>query len=54
MQYLHSGSEEEKSDVKAAYEKCKGDMDKIVEHVPSEDVSLVMITSLQLCGLFVL
>ncbi|KAF8363686.1 dnj-23 [Pristionchus pacificus] len=33
----YTGSEEEKSDVKAAYEKCKGDMDKIVEHVPSED-----------------
>ncbi|GMS85246.1 hypothetical protein PENTCL1PPCAC_7421, partial [Pristionchus entomophagus] len=33
----YTGSEEEKEDVKVAYEKCKGDMDKIVEHVPSVD-----------------
>ncbi|GMR37488.1 hypothetical protein PMAYCL1PPCAC_07683, partial [Pristionchus mayeri] len=33
----YTGSEEEKEDVAAAYEKCKGDLDLIVEHVPSAD-----------------
>ncbi|GMT15286.1 hypothetical protein PFISCL1PPCAC_6583 [Pristionchus fissidentatus] len=33
----YKGSDEEKEDIVTAYEKCKGDLDLIVEHVPSDD-----------------